>query len=158
MKCPESENKICLDANVLVSYYCEDENRPEAATLMDHLTSRQYFIMCPALINFEITNALSRKERCKIINQDHSSEIVRHLFELPIVLVWQNEYLQESLKIQREALPSIFDAAYVATAKKNDIPLITEDLELLKKGRRVYPAIFTVKQWLKMAEWGQDWT
>lgn len=151
MKCPESENKICLDANVLVSYYCEDENRPETNILIDHLASREYFILCPALLNFEITNALSRKERRKIISQDYASEIVRHLFELPIVLLWQNEYLQESLNIQREALPSIFDAAYVATAKKNDIPLITEDIELLKKGRKVYPAIFTVKEWLKMA-------
>ena len=155
MKCQESENRICLDANVLVSYYCDDENRPETKILMDVLDTQKYFIVCPALLNFEITNSFSRKERLKIISQEYASEAIRHIFQLPIILVWQNEYLQESLDIQRQALPSIFDAAYVATARKNKIPLITEDHALIKKGRKVYPAIYTTQEWLGLSTFGK---
>lgn len=143
----EADNKICLDANVIIASICNEVAHPFAKPFFKNMSENQIFLV-PALIGFEITNSLARKQGLGILTNDESNNSLDNYASLPILMVWQNDYLKEALRLQQQGLPSAYDAAYVATAKLNNIPFITEDKLLLKKAKKLYPHIYTCEEWL----------
>lgn len=143
----EIENKICLDANVIIAFTCKEKAHPFAIPLFESL-KHGYVFLIPALIGFEITNSLARKQSQRQITEEECNISLDTYVNMPILMVWQNDYLKEALRLQQQGLPSAYDAAYVATAKLNNIPFITEDKLLLKKAKKLYPHIYTCEEWL----------
>jgi predicted nucleic acid-binding protein len=143
----ETNNRICLDANVIIASVCNELTHPFAKPFFRNIPEDQIFLM-PALIGFEITNSLARKRDAGEITDDECNNSLDSYATLPILIVWQNDYLKEALRLQQQGLPSAYDAAYVATAKLNNIPFITEDKLLIKKAKKLYPHIYNCEEWL----------
>lgn len=141
------EDRICMDANIIIASICEEAAHPYAKPFFENMPKDQ-IILVPALIGFEITNSLTRKQALGQMSADECDSSLDTYADLPILLVWQNNYLKEALHLQRRGIPSSYDAAYVATAKLNNIPLITEDKLLIKKAKKLYPHIYTCEDWL----------
>lgn len=144
------DKRICLDANIFITLFCNEAGQHQAKELFSRLLDDHYRILVPAIINFELANVLAKKEKAGLLAEKDSIQALRQFAKFPILLVWQTEYLEQAMDLQRKKLATVFDAAYLATAKSNRIPLITEDLDLIKGGKKIHPAIYTMDQWLQI--------
>lgn len=143
------DKRVCLDANIFIASFCREIGQGAAKKLFSQLLEDHYRILMPALVNFEIANVLAKKEKAGQLTESESKLALKQFATFPILLVWQTEYLEQAMDLQRKNLATVFDASYLATAKTNGIPLITEDQELIKRGKKIHPAIYTTSEWLE---------
>lgn len=141
---------VCIDANIFIASFCNEPGQELAKELFSQLLEQHYKILVPAIINFELANVLARKEKNGLLTERDSKHALRQFATFPILLLWQTEYLDQAMDLQRKNLATVFDASYLATAKANKIPLITEDQDLIKRGKKIHPAIYTTAQWLQL--------
>lgn len=144
-----SEN-ICLDANIFIAYFSPDEHNIFVAQLFEKLTEKDFLISVPALTSFEVFNILTKKEVKKEIANGVTLEALKIYLSLPLLLFWKEDLLKEAIRLQKQGIRTFYDASYLALSLLRDIPLITEDKELLKKGKKFYPGIFSPKEWIEM--------
>lgn len=138
--------EICLDANIILSCLCPDEDNPGGKRVIQYVIRNSISAWCPAVLNFEVAAALNKKEGLKLINEDHAMQILHHFFSLPILLVWNDELLRNAIKLQKRVGTTFNDTCYLALAMCRNIPLVTEDQNLLKKGRKIYREIYSAKE------------
>ena len=142
------KNALCLDANVLTKFLSKDESNENTVFLFEFIEEHAYRVCVPALSHFEFANALAKKQNLGILSQLEINKATEGLFKLPLLLYWKIDLLNKAQSLVSLGMPSFYDATYLATAILNEIPLITEDKELRKKGRRLYPDIFTIDEWV----------
>jgi predicted nucleic acid-binding protein len=138
---------ICLDANIFVAALSPDEATEERKQFLDTMVQTHIAIWEPSLFLFEIFSVLSKKKIMKILDDSLLYDAQCFIFNLPIVQLWNEELMQKTLEFQESAGLSFYDATYLATASLKACPLITEDKELIKKGKRAYPSIFSADRW-----------
>lgn len=141
------QGAICLDANVLVRFLAKDESTDVTTRLFDHIQEEGLLVYAPAISHFEFAGALAKKLKLKILSLSDIRLAMEHLDKIPLILFWKTELLMQAHTLCVQGLPSFYDATYVATAKLNNIPFITEDLDLKKKAKVFYPNVFTVTEW-----------
>lgn len=142
--------EICLDANIILSCLCPDEDNPDGKEVIQYVISNGVSAWSPAVLNFEVAAALNKKEGLKLIREDHAMLILHHFFSLPIFLVWNDELLRNAIKLQKRAGMTFNDTCYLALAMGRNIPLVTEDQDLLKKGRKIYKEIYSAQAFLAL--------
>ena len=68
--------------------------------------------------------------------------------------LWKEELIHNAIEFQAQGIKTLADSAYIAVAQLKEAPLITNDSYLLKEGKKIYPAIFSLKEWV---EWLVLW-
>lgn len=127
---------MILDASVLLSAFFPDEAQPQAhAVLREHEAGRER-LKAPALLVYEMTNAVLKAERRARISSEQANEILNAAAGLDIEL-FPMEW-GESLPLARRFGRSAYDAAYLALAEQLGEQLITGDLRLYNA---VHPAL-----------------
>lgn len=139
---------ISLDANILVRYLSPDETDGPVSKLFEVIRKENLTICVPAIAHFEFANALTRKGALKIIPENEVVSAIEKFFKLPILLFWKENLVKKAIALCQAGLPSLYDATYLATAMLNQIQLVTEDKELNKKARKIYPGVFTLDEWV----------
>lgn len=82
----------------------------------------------PALVDFEVSNVIRRRERAGQVSADQAAQAHADLLDLRIER-WAYQPLSRRVRELRENLTS-YDASYVAVAELLDVPLITLDRRL----------------------------
>jgi predicted nucleic acid-binding protein len=141
------KDAICLDANIFVAALSPDEVTDERQNFLDRMAQNHIAIWEPALFLFEIFSVLSKKKKMKILDDSLLYYAQSLIFKLPIVQLWNETLIQKTIEFQDNTGLSFYDACYLATASLKDCPLLTEDKELIKKGKRAYPSIFFAERW-----------
>ena len=130
---------MILDASVLLSAFFPDESQPQAqAALRDHAAG-QVRLKSPALVVYEVTNAVWQAERRGRISTAQADEIVQAAARLDIELLpldWG-----ESLPLARRFGRSAYDAAYLALAERLGEAYLTAD-------ERLYSAVHPKLDWV----------
>ena len=139
---------VCLDANVVLTALSPDECTEEKLRLFDDILHSRNILWMPALVNFEVGLVLAKKRKLHEWGETELSIILEVFFKLPLILVWNKELILKALSFQQQGIPSFHDACYLAMAALKQIPLITEDQELYKRGKRLYPQILTLHETL----------
>lgn len=130
---------MIIDASVLLSAFFPDEAQPQAqAVLRAHAAGRER-LSAPALIAYEVTNAIWQAERRGLISSAQADEVLQAVSGLDIELVpfrWG-----ESLPLARKFNRSVYDAAYLSLAAARGEKLITAD-------ERLYNAVHPKLKWI----------
>jgi len=119
---------MIIDASVVLSVFFPDESQAQAqAVLREHVAGRLH-LKAPALLPYELSNAVWQAERRGRITRAQADEIMQALGGLEIEIVGQEwgEMLPLAWRFGRSA----YDAAYLALAEKTGEPLITGDERL----------------------------
>lgn len=128
-------NRFVLDTSVCLAWCFEDERGPEADRIFDLMESSEALV--PAIWPIEIGNALfagERRNRIAAAAVLHSLDLLRSL----TIHVNHAETLndvQGLVALARLHKLSIYDAAYLSLAMREDIPLATLDRALARAAK-----------------------
>lgn len=144
--------ELCLDASILVASVTPQEPGHQAAIeLIQHILQHDIALFEPALVCFEVVSAVSRKNRAGDLTDDEASRVSDFLFQLPLLLQWQQDILERARRYARElSFKNIYDCTYLAVATGREIPLVTLDEELIVKGRRIFKQVYSPAEFLHL--------
>jgi len=112
---------IVLDASAFIAVIADEPESDKVINL-----TQNAIIISPNIISFEITNSLTRMMRKGIIkNKKEMIDLIRSFQKIPIKLVENN--LEDVIEIAWAYKIYAYDAFYLETAKKLNIPLLTFD-------------------------------
>jgi predicted nucleic acid-binding protein len=119
---------MIVDANVVLRAFFPDEAQSKAqAVIREHVAGRVH-LMAPALLPYELSNAVWQAERRRRITPAQADEILLAMAGLDIEIVSQTWGVM--LPLARLFDRSAYDAAYLTLAQDSGQPLLTGDLRL----------------------------
>lgn len=130
---------MIVDASVLLEAFFPDEAQPQAQLLLRQHAAGQVRLKAPALLLYEVSNAVWQAERRGRILPAQADEILLTAAELNIELLpmeWG-----EMLPLARGFGRSAYDAAYLRLAERSGEPLVTGDA-------RLYNAVHAGLDWV----------
>ena len=129
---------ICLDASVVVRWLLDDE-----LSHVDSLVKSEIRLVAPALMRYEVTNALYQVAKAGGITIPTAGEMINVLLTLPIQITDEGHLHEVSLTIaHRFRAGASYDAHYVALAQHLGAELWTLDKRLYNT---VYPHLDFVR-------------
>ncbi|MDZ7696063.1 MAG: type II toxin-antitoxin system VapC family toxin [Deltaproteobacteria bacterium] len=134
---------LIIDASVVLKWYLEDEEGGEEAVwfLKQHATG-DLGLLAPALLNYEVVNALLVAERMGRIARETTRKAVDAFLELEIELCDPFTDYADILALARTFHRTIYDASYLSLAKKRGIDFVTGD-------KHLYNAVKDSLKWVK---------
>ena len=130
---------MIVDANVLLHAFLPDEVQPNAMAVVRHHVSGRLHLKAPALLPYELSNAVWQAERRGRISRDQADRIIESFANLDIEIIPQS--WGESLPLARHFGRSAYDAAYLTLAERLGEQLITGD-------ERLYNAVKGKLDWV----------
>ena len=120
--------EIVLDASAIISVIADEPEGHEVIEL-----TQDSIIVSPSIISFEITNSLTRMVRKGIIdNKEKMLDLIKSFQKIPIKFV-END-LEKIVEIAWSYKIYAYDAFYLETAKRLNLPLLTFDNGMKKIG------------------------
>lgn len=116
-----------LDASIAACWAFEDEDHPAAALALERIRTDEAQV--PSLWWFEVRNTLIVNERRGRITQADTAAFLRGLSRLGITVDRSPEEAAVLTLARRHSL-SVYDAAYLELAQREQLPLVTLDKEL----------------------------
>lgn len=116
-----------LDASIVGCWAFDDEDHPIAAAALERLRTDD--ARAPSLLWFEVRNLLLVNERRGRIDEGAVAAFLRRLARLPIIVDREPEEAQLMALVRRHRL-TVYDAAYMELAQREDLPLATLDTQL----------------------------
>ncbi len=130
---------MILDASVLLSAFFPDEAQAQAQAILRDHAAGHVRLKAPALIVYEVTNAVWQAERRGRISSAQADEILLAASGLDLKLVPLN--WGESLPLARRFGRSVYNAAYLTLAERLNEPFITAD-------ERLYNGVHSKLKWV----------
>ncbi|MDO8644187.1 MAG: type II toxin-antitoxin system VapC family toxin [bacterium] len=143
--------ELCLDANIFVSAMVPTEQHySESSELIELIRRKDLVLREPPNLQAEFISVIHRKTQNQEIPENRKNNLFDLFFDLPILIQWRSKVLKDSSDIAKDLnYKLIYDCLYLAVAARYDIPLITHDQELRKRGRSFFRKIYTVSEYLK---------
>ncbi len=129
-----------LDCSVGMAWCFEDEADRYADAVLDRLVEESALV--PPLWPLEIANVLVVAERRRRLSKSDSARFLELVGALPIEVDTATPDPFHLLAVAREHGLSAYDAAYLALAMREGIPLATRDRALGKAARRCGVPLF----------------
>jgi predicted nucleic acid-binding protein len=124
---------VCVDASLVMRLLVPDPLSRAATALWRSWADDGRELVAPALLCYEIANALHRMTRQQLLRPDTAQETLEAALALPITLVEAPELLVRAFTLARSlALPTAYDAHYLAVAESRQCELWTADARLVR--------------------------
>jgi predicted nucleic acid-binding protein len=116
--------RFILDASIAITWAMRDEDHPIADLAFLEIQSGSAIV--PGIFWYEIRNILVLNERRNRITPDDSARFLRNLEHLSIHVDFPQDGM-EIMDLSRRHKLSVYDAAYLALAMRESLPLATLD-------------------------------
>jgi len=128
-------SEVVVDASVVVKWFVEEEWSREARMLKDDYAAGEVDLIAPALMPFEVLNALRYSSA---FGGEELIQVAHILDDLQIALYGlEGDYAEKTIMLALGKGITVYDAAYVALAEIRKALLYTADEKLLRKLRGV---------------------
>ena len=136
-------SSVCVDANIVVRVVAFP-NHAAIQTLWQRWIRQEQQIIAPALIFYEVTNALYQYQRQGMLTEEAVTIALNAVLALPIQIHGDAELHGKALDIARRyGLSATYDAHYVALAEHFGGELWTTDQRLVNHCQQ---------DWVKLVE------
>jgi predicted nucleic acid-binding protein len=127
--------EIVLDASAIIAVIADE---PESNIVIN--CTKNATLISPHIVSSEIANGLTKMIKKGIINnKEKLIDLIKIFQKIPIKAVEIN--LEKSLEIAWDYKIYAYDAFYLETAKRLNLPLLTFDNEMRKIGKEIGVAI-----------------
>jgi len=130
---------MIVDASVFLHAFLPDEMQSQALAVVREHAAGRIHLKAPALLLYELSNAVWQAERRARIDRDQADRIIEAFASLDIELV--DQAWGEMLPLARCYDRSAYDAAYLILAQQTGEPLVTGD-------KRLYNAVKEKLDWV----------
>src|SRR3990170_3236196 len=128
----ESQN-VVVDASIAVKWFVPEQDSEEALTLRDQHIKGRLTLFAPALIIYEVANALRYRSDITKADLEHNIEA---LFQLDMTLITPSSKSTAKATLTARRLGiTVYDAVYVELAEDIGCKLVTADDELNSKAK-----------------------
>ena len=134
---------MIVDASVLLHAFLPDELQPNALAVVRQHVSGRLRLKAPALLPYELSNAVWQAERRGRVTPSQADRIIRSFADLDIEI--DSQSWGEMLPLARQLERSAYDAAYLTLAERLGEPMITAD-------ERLYNAVHAHLDWVLWIE------
>ena len=134
---------MIVDANIILRAFFPDESQAQAQALIGEHIAGRIHLAAPALLPYELSNAVWQAERRARISSHQADEILHSMAGLNIKIIPQA--WGTMLPLARRFDRSAYDAAYLKLAQATGQQLITGDL-------RLYHAVHSQLDWVLWIE------
>jgi predicted nucleic acid-binding protein len=123
--------EIVLDASAIIAFIADE---PESNIVIN--CTKNAILVSPSVVSSEIANALTRMMKKGIItSKEKILDLVNIFQKIPIKMIEVN--LEKSLEIAWENKIYAYDAFYLETAKRLNLPLLTFDNKMKIIGKEI---------------------
>lgn len=134
---------ICVDANFVMTLLTKEDG--PVYERWRQWIHEQRVIICPALLAFEVTNALHQQWRHNLLSAATVAQLVTTLSNLPIqVQTHPALHTRAALLAQQLNMGAAYDAHYVALAELFGAELWTLDARLHRRFAEITPLVHLV--------------
>ena len=134
--------RAVVDASVALKWFLPDEEGSDSALkLLQRFVSGRLELLAPCLLEYEVVNSLVIAGRRGRIGEEIVERAIESFFDLGVPTRDLQGLHRETFMIATKCRCSGYDAAYVALAQKEGIPLITVDVRLATAAGTVYKNI-----------------
>lgn len=131
-------NRVVIDASVVLKWYLSDEEYGDIALkIMEDHVSERLSLHAPAILEFEVANALVIARRQGRIKDADVLMAMDGFAGLGIGLSPLASFYEKVFLYCKRFRISAYDASYIALADKMNAPLITADKRLFNATRKV---------------------
>ena len=127
--------EIILDACAIMAVIVKEPERD----LVIELT-KDAIIVSPNMVSYEVANALTKMVKKKIIEKERMINAYSYFEKIPIKTI--DIDLKKALEIAWDYKIYAYDACYLESAKRLDLPLLTFDINMIKVGNELGIKIF----------------
>lgn len=124
---------VVVDTSIVVKWALNESDSPKALALLESWTKENTVVLAPAILAYEITNAIYQHVRRNEIDIQKAQQLVTRIFHTEIVFLFSQDSTL-SLRAMNLAyafsLPATYDAHYLALAEMKSCELWTADTRL----------------------------
>jgi predicted nucleic acid-binding protein len=122
---------IVVDTSALFKLFYKEDNSDKMDELMQLLIQNDKPIFSIDLILYELGQIVLKKHRMKAVM---ARDFPQRLEAMNIEIRFSDEeFLRSVMDISKDLNTSFYDACFIAISERMDLPLITEDNEILRK-------------------------
>ena len=122
--------EILMDACAIMAVIVKEPERD----LVIQLTKNS-IIVSPNMVSYEIANALTKMMKKKVIEKDAMINAFEYFKKIPIMTVEID--IKKALDIAWDFKIYAYDACYLESAKRLNLPLLTFDGNMIKVGKEL---------------------
>ncbi|MCP4661419.1 MAG: type II toxin-antitoxin system VapC family toxin [bacterium] len=135
---------VCVDASLVIGLVAHP-HRERLRALWKGWQEQRAHVAAPALLLYEVTNAIYQYEKRSLINGSSADRFLRLACALPVELFGESDLHVQALRFSRRfSLPATYDAHYLALADHLGGELWTTD-------RRLVKAVESDLEWVHLA-------
>ncbi|MBN1539549.1 MAG: type II toxin-antitoxin system VapC family toxin [Candidatus Thermoplasmatota archaeon] len=122
---------IVIDTSALFKLFYEEKDSDKMDALMQLLINQSEQVYSIDLILYELGQIVIRKHRMKAVM---ARDFPQRLSAMNIDIQFPDEgFIRSAMDIGKKLDISFYDSCFIAISERLDLPLITEDSEILKK-------------------------
>lgn len=141
-----SYSKVCLDANLIVRMHDPGSSEyPSVRAFWEHCAAERTAMIAPALLRYEVTNALFRSASAGLLSESQATSIISSMEQLPIEYFDSLSLNIAAFEIARAlGLKAAYDAHYLALSLREGADFFTVDQRLVLASQSTYPFVHHV--------------
>jgi predicted nucleic acid-binding protein len=126
---------LVVDCSITMGWCFEDEKSPAGDGVLDLLEKEETQALVPDLWHLEVTNVLTMAIRKKRLSMAKALLFLDLLENLPIIIADKSDNMKDLLILANTYELTSYGAAYLDLALREQVPLVTSDIKLLKAAK-----------------------
>lgn len=127
------KNIVVVDTSIAIKWVIDESDSETAEKILEEWNDREALILAPALLAYEITNALYQRIRRSEISLERCKEALRGFALVGIEFDFSQDFSLSTRATELAILynlPATYDAHYLALAEREQCELWTADRRL----------------------------
>lgn len=130
---------ICVDASLVLKWLLPEEGSVEALQLLEQWRIKEEVLIAPSLIDYEVGSALRQKVVRKKVRAEDLFPVLSFYKDSGLLLFHLADLVDQAVAAAASfEEPTIYDVAYLLTAKQQRADYVTADLRFCRKVQPIY--------------------
>lgn len=130
---------ICVDASLVLKWLLPEEGSREALQLLERWRRQEEVIVAPSLLDYEVGSVLRQKVIRKQVLPEDLFPVLNFYKESGLFLYHLTDLVDQAVAAAASLdEPTIYDVAYLLTAKQQKADYVTADLRFFRKVQPLY--------------------